>query len=185
MNYLHLVLNILYKMDLFSGEYNERMNTFIEESISDSSKKYDKFTQIKNTLERSKSTIYWQNERIIYLYNSIIENHQDQETIKYVKSRLLYAPDNYGGTSLDDIYKDYIYWVKQIELPIRKGFRKDKRYEVFMNKKDFNEFLNSIFKPSEYGRDIKYTGYTGVSIKRRTYLEGSLEDELDGTLSNS
>jgi len=149
------------------------VNTFIEESIEAVNTKLNNFRQIKTTMERSSRIISRQHEIILYLYNSLIENHQDQETIKYVKSRLLYTPDNYAAASQDEIYKDYIYWMKQSELhPVTSC----------MVKKDFNTFLNSIFKPTKYGRDSTYIAYTGVSINRTSYLYGSIEDELDGSL---
>jgi len=149
------------------------VNTFIEESIEAVNTKLNNFRQIKTTMERSSRIISRQHEIILYLYNSLIENHQDQETIKYVKSRLLYAPDNYAAASQDEIYKDYIYWILQSELLPKPSC---------MVKKDFNTFLNSIFKPTKYGRDSTYIAYTGVSINRISYLYGSIEDELDGSL---
>ena len=149
------------------------VNTFIEESIEAVNTKLNNFRQIKTTMERSSRIISRQHEIILYLYNSLIENHQDQETIKYVKSRLLYTPDNYAAASQNEIYKDYIYWMKQSELH---------RVTSCMVKKDFYTFLNSIFKPTKYGRYSTYIVYTGVSINRTSYLYGSIEDELDGSL---
>ena len=169
-------------MFLSTSKYYKKMENFLDDSITESYKKTDRLRQIKDTLDNNKGLIQRQQERIMYLYDSLIENHQDTETIKYVKARLQYSTSNYNGTSLNDIYKDYIYWCK-INYPTRDGFKKDKRYSDTLGKKDFNKFLNSIFKPSNYGREETYIAYTGVSIKYSISMEMGLEDELDGTVN--
>jgi len=157
------------------------MENFLDDFITESYKKTDRLRQIKDTLDHNKDIIQRQQERIMYLYDSLIENHQDKETIKYVRSRLLYSTSNYNGTSLKDIYKDYVYWSEQ-HYPTRDGFKKDKRYSDTLGKEDFNKFLNSIFKPSNYGREETYIAYTGVSIKYSISIPLGVEDELDGSL---
>ena len=162
-------------MSQFTGDSNNAIDSFIADSINESHKKICHLNQIKTFIKRSKGTITHQNKLINHLYKSLIQNHIDIEGVEYIRKRLVYDTNSiHKVTRPDDIYTDYLKWKHQYELC---------HISSCKNKKEFIDFLNSIFIPEEYGRDDTYIAYTGISFKQYDYLEGSLEDELDGSIS--
>lgn len=159
---------------MFSGDLNTATNSFITDSINESHNKISHLNKIKSFIDRSKGTITNQNKLIKHLYNSLIQNHIDIEGAEYVRKRLIYnSNSNSNPIKPDDIYADYIKWKQDTEVC---------HISSYKNKKEFINFLNTIFIQETFGRDETYIAYSGVSFKRYNYLEGNIEDELDGTI---
>ena len=148
-------------MDTYSSQNNIEITTFINESINDTVNKVHKFKQIQLSLDRLQGIISYQKTLISYFHESLINNHRDTEGINYVKNRLVYNTKLGSNISTqEDLYKDYISWNKQ---------NKTAGNITCKNKDAFIDFINSLFKPGEYGREEKYIAYQGVTIKNIIY----------------
>ena len=156
------------------------MDLFLESNINNLHDKLSNLNKIKLTLKRNKYIIENQNKLINFYYDSLIQNHSDTEGIEYVRKKISYDCNNIHITKPEEIYKDYLRWTNNLI---------DKK--KIKSKKEFINFLNTIFKPMEFGREGNvYFAYMGISFKNCDYfnnfltdnLEDDLEDNLEGSI---
>ena len=155
------------------------MELFLESNINNLNDKLSSFNKIKLTLKRNKYIIENQNKLINFYYDSLIKNHSDTEGIEYVRKKLSYDCNDPHITKPDEIYKDYLHWTKNL------------KHKKIKSKEEFINFLNTIFKPMEFGReDNVHFAYVGISFKNcnyfnsclTNYVEENLEDVLEGSI---
>jgi len=138
------------------SSYNEPIEDFIEQSISESNRKLNKFRRIKTKLERNRSLIERQKILIDHFSKRAINNNLSPIS-DYIQTRLVYNSDSLHVSSLEDLYTDYTYWMKQVKLCPK---------DLNESKADFETYMNGVFMSNVYGRyDGTYKGYCGVSIK--------------------
>ena len=154
------------------------MDLFLESNVNNLHDKLSNLNKIKLTLKRNKINIKKKNKLINFYYNSLIQNHSDTEGIEYVRKKLSYDCNNIHITKQEEIYKDYLRWTNNLI---------DKKKQK--SKQEFINFLNTIFKPMEFGREGNiYFAYMGISFKKcdyfNNYLTGNLEDYLEDDLED-
>lgn len=169
--------------------YNESIDDFIERKIGETDKELSKLNSVKLELKRNRYLIKRQKKIIDHFSKSAINNIESPIS-EYIQTRLVYDSDSLHVSSLEDLYTDYTYWMKQVKLS-PKGENE--------TKENFETYMNDVLMSNVYGRyDGTYKGYCGVSIKysfnisggnspvwpdeeQDMPLFGSYEDELDGS----